>query len=65
MLNESKNPLDITAISPPDLAQLLSNAFRQQITEDQILQVARKGNLLSSDGKINLIQYTAFLAAEE
>ncbi len=38
--------IEITAISPPDLAQLLSNAFRQQITEDQILQVAQEGNLL-------------------
>ncbi len=64
MSNGSKNPLEITAISPPDLAQLLSNAFRQQITEDQILQVAREGNLLSADGTINLIHYTAFLAAE-
>jgi len=64
MSNGSKNPLEITAVSPTDLARLLSNSLRQQITEDQILRVARAGNLLSADGTINLIHYTAFLAAE-
>jgi len=31
---------------------------------EQVLEVARAGNLLSGDGTINLIQYTAFLAGE-
>jgi len=62
--NESKKPLEITAIRPADLAALLSGAFRRKITQQQVLEVAEAGNLLSPDGTINLIQYAAFLAGE-
>ncbi len=64
MSNESKKSLEITAIKPADVAKVLSNAARRQITEEQILEVAEAGNLLATDGTINLIQYTAFLAEE-
>jgi len=62
--NESKKPLDITALAPPELAAVLSNAYRRKITEEQVLAVARVGNLLAADGTINLIAYAAFLAEE-
>lgn len=55
MLNGSNGPLEITAISPSDLATVLSSAFRRKITEEQILAVANVGNLLAADGTINLI----------
>jgi len=64
MSNGSNRPLEITAIRPSDLAAVLANAYRRKITEEQVLEVARAGNLLSDDGTINLIQYTAFLAGE-
>ncbi len=64
MSNESKKPLEITALKPADLAVVLSSAYRRKITEEQVLAVAEAGNLLGADGTINLIAYTAFLAQE-
>ncbi len=64
MLNGSNRPLEITAISRSDLATVLSSAFRRKITDEQVLAVANAGNLLSADGTINLIHYTAYLAGK-
>ena len=64
MSNGSKKPLEITAMRPSDLAAVLQNAYRRRITEQQVLEVARAGNLLAAGGTINLIQYAAFLAGE-
>ena len=64
MSNGSKKPLEITRMRPSDLAAVLSSAHRRKITEAQVIEVAKTGNLLAGDGTINLIQYTAFLAGE-
>lgn len=64
MSNGSKKALEITAMKPSELAAVLSSAYRRKITEEQVLEVAEAGNLLATDGTINLIQYTAFLAGE-
>ena len=64
MSNGSKGPVDITAMTPAELAAVLSNAYRRQITEARVREVAEAGSLLSDDGTINLIQYTALLAGE-
>ena len=64
MTNRPKTRLEITAIRASDLATILSSAYRRKITEEQVLEVARAGNLLADDGTINLIHYTAFLAGE-
>lgn len=64
MSNGSKKTLEITAMKPSELVAVLSSAYRRKITEQQVLAVAEAGRLLSTDGTINLIQYTAFLARE-
>ena len=64
MLNGSNKPLEITAMKPSDVVAVLSNAYRRKITEEQVLEVAHAGNMLSGAGRINLIEYTAFLAGE-
>ena len=64
MSNGSKKPLEITAMKPSDLATVLSSAYRRQNTEEQVREVAEAGNLLSANGTVNLIEYTAFLAGE-
>ena len=64
MSNGSKKSLEITAMKPSEVAAVLSSAYRRKITEEQVREVAEAGNLLSDDGTINLIQYTAFLAGE-
>ncbi len=64
MSEDTKKPLEIMSITPSDLAAVLSNAFRRKVTEEQVLKIAEAGNLLSADGTINLIHYTAYLAEE-
>ena len=58
-------PLNPRALAPGTLALLLTNAGRQLITEEQVRTIAERGNLLSVNDTINLIQYTAFLAQSE
>jgi hypothetical protein len=64
MSNGSNKSLEVTAMKPSDVVAVLSSAYRRKITEEQVLEVAEMGNLLSADGTINLIHYTAFLAGE-
>ena len=54
--------LDPAALSPESLAKLLSASLKRVITTEQVLEIAETGNLLSVDGTINLVQYTAYLA---
>jgi len=61
---ESSKPLKITALSISDVAKVLSSASGRQITEEQVREIAEQGNLLKPDGRINLIEYAAFLIRE-
>lgn len=61
--NMSKK-IDPGKLTPETLALLLSNAGQRLVTEQQVRDIAEAGELLSVDGTINLIQYTAFLAKE-
>jgi hypothetical protein len=54
--------IDITRLTPEMLALILSHAGQHRITEEQVKRIVETGNLLSSEGTVNLIQYTAFLA---
>jgi hypothetical protein len=54
--------IDINRLTPDMLALVLSHAGQRRITPEQIKNVAEMGNLLSPEGTMNLIQYTAFLA---
>ena len=51
MQKDTRKPLDITAMTPSDLAVVLSNAYRRKVTEEQVLEVANAGNLLSADAE--------------
>ncbi len=62
MTEEQLNP---TALTPETLAKLLSASVKRVITPEQVLEIAEAGNLLSTGGTINLVQYTAYLAAEK
>lgn len=57
-------PLKLTALSPEELANVLSQAGRKAITADNVRTIAETAGILSLDGTINLIDYTAFLAQE-
>ena len=60
-MTEKLNP---AALSPETLAKLLSASLKRVITEEQVLEIAETGNLLSVDGTINLVQYTASLVSQ-
>ncbi len=60
-MKKMSEKLDPTALSPESLAKLLSVSAKRLITPEQVLEIAEEGNLLSTDGRINLIHYTAFL----
>ena len=60
----TKEKLDIAALSPGELAALLSQSLRRPITEEQVREIAENGDLLSDADSINLIEYTAYLAQE-
>jgi len=57
--------LDPTALTPEDLAKLLSVSTKRLITAEQVTEIAEAGNLLSTEGTINLIHYTAFAIGEQ
>ena len=56
--------LDPTSLTPETLAKLLSVSAKRLITPEQVTEIAENGNLLSTDGKINRIHFTAFLIQE-
>ena len=63
-MNELSRPLKITALSVAEVAKVLSSASGRQITEEQVREIAEHGNLVKADGKISLLEYTAFLVRE-
>ena len=60
----SNDKLNLTALSPSDLATLFSRSLRRPVSEQQVRDIAEAGNLLNETDSINLIEYTAYLAQE-
>jgi hypothetical protein len=60
----SAKSAQITRLTPPELAHLLSISARQKITEAQVVQIAEAAGICQPDGTINLIEYTAILISE-
>ncbi|MDH4201397.1 MAG: hypothetical protein OEV87_00695 [Phycisphaerae bacterium] len=56
--------LKITALSPEELANVLSQAGRKAISAADVRIIAETAGILAPDETINLIDYTAFLAQE-
>ena len=56
--------IDPTALTPETLAKLLSVSAKRLITPEQVTEIAEAGNLLSTDGTVNLIRFTAYLIQE-
>jgi len=60
----AQDKLNISALSPCDLATLFSRSLRRPVTEQQVRDIAEAGNLLSEHDTLNLIEYTAYLAEQ-
>jgi len=58
------NTLKITALTPEQLAKVLSEASRRKVSDQQVLAIAQNAGLVRSDGTISLVEYTAWLARE-
>jgi len=59
-----KKPLRITALNAADVAKVLASASGREVTEEQVQEVAERGDLIRSDGTISLLDYAAFLLHE-
>ncbi len=57
--------IDPGKLTPETLAKLLSASIKRVITAEQVLKIAEAGNLLSTGGTINLVQYAAFVVGEK
>ena len=57
-----EKPIKITALTAEELAHLLSRASRKSISGQDVLAIAETAGIVSANGTINLIEYTAFLA---
>ena len=57
-------PIKITALTPEEVAKLLSGASRKAVSAADIRAIAETAGTLSENGTINLIEYTAFLVRE-
>ena len=57
-------PIKITALTPEEAAQLLSQASRKTISADDVRSIAEDAGIIAPAGTINLIDYTAFLIQE-
>jgi hypothetical protein len=55
--------IKLTALTPDELALLLSRASRRNISGQDVLAIAQSAGIIR-DGTINLIEYTAYLARE-
>lgn len=60
----SENAIDPTALTPEQLAKLLSTVSKKQITEAQILDRLEAGAPSSAGGTIHLVHFTAWLVAQ-
>ena len=57
-------PIKITALTPEELALLLSRASRKSISGQDVLAIARTAGIVAENNTINLLAFTAFLAKE-
>ena len=64
MSENSHENLRITAITPAQVAKVLSAAGSRRITEAMIRADIDSGAPVNTDGTINLVYYTAWLVKE-
>ena len=56
--------IKITALTPQELAKLLSQASRKAVSAADIRAISETAGILSANGTVNLIEYTAYLVRE-
>jgi len=57
-------PMDITALTPAELATLLQKAGGKKITRELIDQHIADGAPVNGDGRLHFVHYVAWLATQ-
>lgn len=60
----AKAAINPSALSPADLAAILTKAGAKQATEERIREHLARGAPTNSNGTIHLVHYTAWLAKQ-
>jgi len=61
---KKEQKLKLVALTPAQIAQALSAACSEKITEERVREIAQRGKLIKADGTVSLIEYAAFLVQE-
>lgn len=64
MNGDSRETVDLSAISPSDLARLIAAMTRSPFTEEMIRTDIAAGAPVRQDGRINLLHYLAWMLRE-
>ncbi len=60
----SDRELKLTALTPEQLAMVLTRSGKRKITAQDVEDIARAGGIFSEQERISLVEFTAFLAKE-
>ncbi|MCU0709877.1 MAG: hypothetical protein MUF23_16465 [Pirellula sp.] len=63
-MSDGNGPVDPTRLTIDQAAKLLSAAYRERIDLEKIRTDLQNGAPVNSDGTINLVHYSAWLAKE-
>ena len=63
-MDGKRENIDPTRLSVDQLSKLLTSAYRQQVSAEQISADIKAGAPTNVDGTINLVVYTAWLLQE-
>ena len=61
---KSANSLRLDSMTPQQAAKIFSHVYGQNITEQQVRDIATAGELLRPDDTFNLIHYCAYIVKE-
>lgn len=54
-------PLDAAKMTPENLAKFVSAAYKRRVTVADVERIAKLGNLIDADGRVNLLDFTTYL----
>ena len=61
--NQENESVNMAALSPAQLADILGRASNSPLDIDQVLEDIEDGAPVDADGKLNMLTYAAWLAA--
>lgn len=62
--NEKNESVNLAALTPEQMAEILTKAGGRPIDIDQVMRDIESGAPVDADGKLNMLAYTAWLARD-